>query len=327
MELFKDEVPLTVENFRALCTGEMGVSKISGMPLHYRGSIFHRVIKGFMIQGGDFTRRDGTGGECIYGGNLLDEGGFRRKHDFEGLLSMANKGPNTASSQFFVTTRPTPHLDGKHVVFGRVVRGYEIIEKIENTPTDERNDRPLSTVMISNSGELELKIDPKLLEKQRLQKLASEKAAADSEQPSSSKSKSSRSSRRDRRSESRSRSRSRSEADSGSDSDSERKRRSRKESSRSKKSRRSQRDDRSKSPDRRRSDKKRSTRSRSRSRSPVAKKSSEEPQTNEVAPTVETAKVEGIWTKSAEMRARSRSPEIKYKGRGAMKYGERRPRW
>lgn len=93
--------------------GEKGLSKASGVPMHYRGSIFHRVIKGFMIQGGDFTRRDGTGGESIYGGPLQDEGGFKRKHDIEGLLSMANKGPNTGSSQFFITTRPTPHLDGK----------------------------------------------------------------------------------------------------------------------------------------------------------------------------------------------------------------------
>ncbi|KAF9581788.1 cytochrome P450 monooxygenase 11 [Lunasporangiospora selenospora] len=84
IELFQDEVPKTAENFRALCTGEKGVSKISGVPLHYRGSIFHRVIKGFMIQGGDFTQRNGTGGESIYGGPLQDEGGFKRKHDIEG---------------------------------------------------------------------------------------------------------------------------------------------------------------------------------------------------------------------------------------------------
>ncbi|GJJ74691.1 hypothetical protein EMPS_07049 [Entomortierella parvispora] len=330
MELFKDEVPMTVENFRALCTGEKGVSTISGMPLHYRGSIFHRVIKGFMIQGGDFTRRDGTGGECIYGGNLQDEGGFRRKHDIEGLLSMANKGPNTASSQFFLTTRPTPHLDGKHVVFGRVVKGYDIVEKIENTPTDERNDRPLSIVMISNSGELELKIDPKVLEQQRLQKIAAEKAL--SSEKSSSKSKS-RSSRRDRRSESRSRSRSVG-SDSGSDSDYERRRRRRKESSR-KKSRRS-RDDRSRSPSRR-SDKKQS--GRSRSRSPVSRKTEEvdggvnKGQRTELATTIEPAKEDPEYyvrqreaARGIETKARSRSPEIKFKGRGAMKYGGR-PRW
>ncbi|KAF7725973.1 hypothetical protein EC973_009119 [Apophysomyces ossiformis] len=156
MELFADEVPQTAENFRALCTGEKGLGKVSNMPLHYRGSIFHRVIKGFMIQGGDFTRRNGTGGESIYGAQFPDES-FARKHTTHGLLSMANRGPNTQSSQFFITTRPTPHLDGKHVVFGRVVAGYEFIEAIENQPVDD-NDRPLRTVMVANCGELVLKL-------------------------------------------------------------------------------------------------------------------------------------------------------------------------
>ncbi|RKP25449.1 cyclophilin-like domain-containing protein, partial [Syncephalis pseudoplumigaleata] len=153
IELFADEVPVTAENFRALCTGERGVGQQSSMPLHYRGSIFHRIIKGFMIQGGDFTRRNGTGGESIYGGMFNDES-FKRKHDTHGLLSMANRGPNTNSSQFFITTRPTPHLDNKHVVFGRVVRGYdEVVAVVENTPVDA-NDRPTAIVMIANCGEL-----------------------------------------------------------------------------------------------------------------------------------------------------------------------------
>ncbi|KAI8331981.1 cyclophilin-like domain-containing protein [Choanephora cucurbitarum] len=158
MELFADEVPKTAENFRALCTGERGLGKISNMPLHYRGSIFHRIIKGFMCQGGDFTRRNGTGGESIYGTTFADES-FSRKHDTHGLLSMANRGPNTQSSQFFITTRPTPHLDGKHVVFGRVVSGYQVVERMENEPVDS-NDRPLHNVMIATCGELVLKLPP-----------------------------------------------------------------------------------------------------------------------------------------------------------------------
>lgn len=111
-----------------------------------------------MVQGGDFTRRNGSGGESIYGATFPDES-FARKHTTHGLLSMANRGPNTQSSQFFITTRPTPHLDGKHVVFGRVVSGYDIVQKIENEPVDER-DRPLRTIMIANSGELVLKLPP-----------------------------------------------------------------------------------------------------------------------------------------------------------------------
>lgn len=158
MELFADEVPKTAENFRALCTGEKGPGKVSNMPLHYRGSIFHRIIKGFMCQGGDFTRRNGSGGESIYGATFPDES-FNRKHDTHGLLSMANRGPNTQSSQFFMTTRPTPHLDGKHVVFGKVVVGYNILEIMENEPVDD-NDRPLHNIMISNCGELVLQLPP-----------------------------------------------------------------------------------------------------------------------------------------------------------------------
>lgn len=158
MELFADEVPKTAENFRALCTGELGLGKVSNTPLHYRGSIFHRIIKGFMCQGGDFTRRNGAGGESIYGATFPDES-FQRKHDTHGLLSMANRGPNTQSSQFFMTTRPTPHLDGKHVVFGKIVVGYNILEMMENEPVDD-NSRPLHNVMIANCGELVLKLPP-----------------------------------------------------------------------------------------------------------------------------------------------------------------------
>ncbi|KAL9548140.1 hypothetical protein MBANPS3_005821 [Mucor bainieri] len=178
MELFADEVPKTAENFRALCTGEKGLGKVSNVPLHYRGSIFHRIIKGFMCQGGDFTRRNGAGGESIYGASFADES-FARKHDTHGLLSMANRGPNTQSSQFFITTRPTPHLDGKHVVFGRVVSGFNIVETMENEPVDG-NDRPLHNVMIANCGELVLQLPPgvKLKQQQKASKSGSESESA-----------------------------------------------------------------------------------------------------------------------------------------------------
>jgi len=150
-ELYDDIVPKTTENFRALCTGEKGASK-EGKPLHYKGSIFHRVIKGFMIQGGDFTRADGTGGESIYGEKFEDEN-FERIHDKPFLLSMANAGPGTNGSQFFVTTVPTPHLDKKHVVFGEVISGKSIIREIENLKT-QSGDKPYQDAMIVDCGEL-----------------------------------------------------------------------------------------------------------------------------------------------------------------------------
>ncbi|TFK40089.1 cyclophilin-like domain-containing protein [Crucibulum laeve] len=154
-ELFKDTAPRTAENFRALCTGEKGLS-VAGNPLYYRGSIVHRSIKDFMIQAGDFTKRNGTGGESIYGGTFADEN-LIHPLDSEGLLCMANKGPDTNSSQFFITLRECEHLNGKHVVFGKVIRGYnEVIKRLAEVPVDEKN-RPTVPILISNCGELELR--------------------------------------------------------------------------------------------------------------------------------------------------------------------------
>ncbi|KAK4732003.1 hypothetical protein R3W88_024991 [Solanum pinnatisectum] len=151
IELFADTVPRTAENFRSLCTGEKGVGVSTGKSLHYKGCLFHRVIKGFMAQGGDFSKGNGTGGESIYGGKFPDEN-FKIAHTEAGLLSMANSGPNTNGSQFFIIFKRTPHLDGKHVVFGKVVKGMDLVKKIEQLGTD--SGKPSGLVKIVDCGEM-----------------------------------------------------------------------------------------------------------------------------------------------------------------------------
>ncbi|KAJ3300162.1 hypothetical protein HK104_003772 [Borealophlyctis nickersoniae] len=149
MELFKDVVPKTAENFRQLCTGE---HKKNGVPQGYKGCQFHRVIKDFMVQGGDFLKGDGSGSFSIYGEPFADEN-FQLKHSAPGLLSMANSGPNTNGCQFFITCAKCDFLDGKHVVFGRLVDGLLTLRKIENVPTGPNN-RPKLPVIISECGEM-----------------------------------------------------------------------------------------------------------------------------------------------------------------------------
>merc|ERR1712070_731796 len=152
MGLFGEAVPKTVANFVGLCKGDTGKKASSGQDLHYKGSKFHRIIPNFMIQGGDFTRGDGTGGESIYGAKFADEN-FKLKHTGPGVLSMANAGPNTNGSQFFLTTVKTAWLDGRNVVFGKVIEGMDIVTKVEAVGTS--SGKPSKTVTVVSSGLLE----------------------------------------------------------------------------------------------------------------------------------------------------------------------------
>jgi peptidylprolyl isomerase len=148
-ELFQNIVPRTAFNFKALCTGEKGKGQYSGKPLHFEQSHFHRIIPGFMCQGGDFTQGNGRGGESIYGSKFEDEN-FVLRHDEKYLLSMANSGEDSNGSQFFITTGKTAWLDGKHVVFGRVVKGTEVVDKMD--AIGSKSGTPSARVVIAASG-------------------------------------------------------------------------------------------------------------------------------------------------------------------------------
>ncbi|KAL9651803.1 hypothetical protein ABK040_014448 [Willaertia magna] len=154
IELYSDIVPKTAENFRALCTGEKGHK--GGKPLHYKNCKVHRIEPGFCIQSGDILKGNGTGGRSIYESGKLEDENFLIKHDCPGIISMANSGPNTSSSQFFFTMSegPLPQLDGKHVAFGKVISGFEVLKGLEQY--GNRLGNVDKKVVISDCGQVEL---------------------------------------------------------------------------------------------------------------------------------------------------------------------------
>ncbi|KAM0921009.1 hypothetical protein ACQ4PT_007218 [Festuca glaucescens] len=242
-ELFADVAPLTAENFRALCTGEKGIGQTTKKPLYYKGSIFHRVIKGFMAQVSSFlscviiyfstiwfmfvTIFLGNGGESIYGEQFEDEN-FVLRHDDRGLLSMANAGRNTNGSQFFITFKPNAHLDRKNTVFGKIILGNDVLKRIEHVDVDSSTNMPLAPVRIVDCGELvdgkgrgsvTTENDKKKL-KSKLSNISSDDEANEEKQKSRRKKSSKRRKKKRRYSSSESDSSSESESDSESDSDS-----------------------------------------------------------------------------------------------------------
>lgn len=156
IELDLKAAPKACENFRCLCTGEKGTGKASGKVLHYKGLRMHRIVKGFVAQGGDVVKNDGSGGDSIYNGAFKDEkGGLALKHGVAGVVAMANAGPHTNRSQFYVTLAAAPQCDGKHVVLGRVTNsdGLELLKKIDELAASENGD-PRANVLIADCGEL-----------------------------------------------------------------------------------------------------------------------------------------------------------------------------
>merc|ERR1711991_71781 len=167
-ELYNDILPKTSLNFYHLCVGDKGLGRDTNSKLHYKNCIFHRVVKGFVAQSGDFSHHNGIGGESIYGGQFQDEA-FPKRHYKAGMLSMANSGPDTNGSQFFITLARTPMLDRKHVCFGHLKQGAELLQKIESVPTD-RNDCPMGEIKIIRCGDYRkfLEIEKKTREEESL---------------------------------------------------------------------------------------------------------------------------------------------------------------